>query len=55
MGFFAVLAARFVCRIYFYCIRRLFAAALVSAVPVDGRSSRAGAGRSGLDIFENGR
>ena len=54
-GIFCCTGCKSVCRIYFYCIRRLFAAALVSAVPVDGRSSRAGAGRSGLDIFENGR
>ena len=54
-GIFCCTGCKPVCRVSFYCVRRLFAAALVSAVPVDGRSSRAGAGCSGLDIFENGR
>ena len=54
-GIFCCTGCKPVCCVSFYRVRRLFAAALVSAVPVDDRSSRAGAGCSGLDIFENGR
>ena len=41
-------------RIPLYGIRRLFAAALVSAVPVDGGSACGGSGCSGVDVPENG-
>ena len=54
-GIFCCAGCKPVCRVSLYCVWRLFAAALVPAVPVDGCSSRAGAGCSGLDIFENGR
>ena len=54
-GIFCCAGCKPVCRVSLYCVWRLFATALVPAVPVDGCSSRAGAGCSGLDIFENGR
>ena len=55
MGFFRCTGCKPVCRVPLYRVRRLFAAALVPAVPADGGSACGGAGCSGVDVPENGR
>ncbi len=55
MGFFAVLAASLFAVFLFTVFGGYSLLLWCQQSPVDGCSSRAGAGCSGLDIFENGR